>query len=62
MCSTHTLHRWKRPSVSGAQVLTQLAVRMLAVGLHVLTVGLCMGLCVLAVGLCVLAVGLGLAV
>ena len=51
MCSTHTLHRWKRPSVSGAQVLTQLAVRMLAVGLHVLTVGLCMGLCVLAVGL-----------
>ena len=59
MCSTHTLHRRKRPRVSGAQVLTQLAVRMLAVGLHMLTVGLCMGLCM---GLCVLAVGLGLAV
>ena len=52
MCSTHTLHRRKRPRVSGTQVLTQLAVCMLAVGLHMLTVGLCMGLCVLAVGLC----------
>ena len=41
--STHTLHRWERPRVCGAQVLTQLAMGALAVRLT-------MGLCMLVVG------------